>query len=268
MSSNKKNERRAEILMLTIMALSAICCVILIVCIGFKGSLFSPDFELPRQNEAADQSTAVAEEEKESPSSGVIYIDMDRNTDYAGENTENRETISSKPAGGMDYERYIFVGDSRYVGMSACAGAQDVFIAEVGEGYAFLLRQLDSIRSQCSEKTAVIIGLGVNDMSGDFSQKYIQTLNQLCAELPGDVFFMSVNPVNEGIEQKNGYHITNMSIDTFNEKLRAGLDGRIGFIDTNSFLKGDGFVSTDGLHYNNETYSKIYDYIKINVMYR
>ena len=39
----------------------------------------------------------------------------------------------------------------------------------------------------------------------------------------------------------------------------------IKFIDTNSYLKENGFSSSDGLHYTKSTYNKIYSHIKNNL---
>ena len=37
-----------------------------------------------------------------------------------------------------EYNKFIFVGDSRYVGMKFLAGEEDIFLAESGEGFDFL----------------------------------------------------------------------------------------------------------------------------------
>ena len=48
--------------------------------------------------------------------------------------------------------------------------------------------------------------------------------------------------------------------------MQEGFDSSVRIIDTNSYLKSTGFNTVDGLHYDDSTYKKIYDYIKSNVL--
>ena len=47
--------------------------------------------------------------------------------------------------------------------------------------------------------------------------------------------------------------------------MKKSLNDKVTIIDTNSYLLKDGFNATDGLHYDDETYKKIYEYIKENI---
>ena len=58
-----------------------------------------------------------------------------------------------------------------------------------------------------------------------------------------------------------GYDNLNSSIDTFNSKLKSGLSSNITYIDTNNYMKKNGFTATDGLHYDSATSKKVYNYI-------
>ncbi len=162
-----------------------------------------------------------------------------------------------------EYSKYVFVGDSRYVGMSKVAdpSSNDTFICMNGMGHNYLVEQMNNIILACNSNTALIIGLGVNDLNYNASA-YIQTINNMASTLNCDIYYMLVNPVDELKEQGTGYTVTNQRIEAFNEKLKNGLVSSIKIIDTNSYLIKNGFVTVDGLHYNPETYKKIYDYIK------
>lgn len=162
------------------------------------------------------------------------------------------------------YEKYVFVGDSRYVGMSYMAQEQDVFICRNNMGYDYLIEQMDNIRRACDENTALIIGLGVNDINYS-SDNYIAKINEMARQMECTIYYMLVNPVDEEKETLYGYNVKNDKIDAFNQKMINGLDSSVGIIDTSSYLKGTGFLTVDGLHYATETYRAIYDYIKLNL---
>lgn len=163
-----------------------------------------------------------------------------------------------------DFDKYVFVGDSRYRGMMFMADESDVFICENGRGYDFLLEQMGSIKWECDENTALIIGLGVNDSHYNVD-KYLTTLSDMADTMDCQIYYMLVNPVDEAVEEYNGYHVLNENIDIFNERMKNELDERIGIIDTNSYLLESGFDTMDGLHYTNDTYEKIYNFIKSEV---
>lgn len=171
------------------------------------------------------------------------------------------EESAEEPA---DYEKYVFVGDSRYVGMSVMAQESDVFISEKNMGYGYLVDQMDTIKRICDEKSALIIGLGVNDINYS-SDNYVAKLNEMASQMDCQIYYMLVNPVDETKEALYGYSVRNDKIDAFNEKMIRELDPRIRIIDTNSYLKSVGYLTVDGLHYATETYRTIYDYIKASL---
>lgn len=150
-----------------------------------------------------------------------------------------------------DYSEWYWIGDSRTVGMSYSVSID--CLAKVGEGIAFFRRNYDQI-CKIRNKT-VIINLGVNDVYN--SKAYIDLYNGL----PGDfldnnkVIVLSVNPCS------GNYSYLNNSIVTFNNALAGGLDSRITFLDSYSFMMRNGFGTTDGLHYTSATYVDIYNFV-------
>ncbi len=176
--------------------------------------------------------------------------------------TPVKQTATKESAVPKNINKFIFVGDSRYVAMSMYAEDEDIFIAENGMAYSYLKSQLSTIKKRATKNSAVIIGLGVNDAKYCDPQDYIDTVNKLAKDLPCTVCYMLVNPVDEEKERAHGYSVTNKQINTFNNALKKGLSDDVIIIDTNSYLKKEGYKTEDGLHYDNATYKLIYDYIK------
>ncbi len=154
---------------------------------------------------------------------------------------------------------YIFIGDSRFVGMNDACGISDTenrfVIAMIGEGYDFLvntaLQEAEDIVNENSDITnwKYIVCLGVNDLYN--VNKYIDKYNELKSTV--DLVLVSVNPIE--------YHssITNENIDEFNNKIK-NIEG-IQYIDTNYTLCTEGFSTVDGIHYTSDTYKLIYNTI-------
>ena len=95
----------------------------------------------------------------------------------------------------------------------------------------------------------------------DWSQKpIISVLNKLGEKLRqrgASVYFMTVNPVDEGLEASYGYTVKNTVVVDFICKLAKSLTG-YGIIDTYDYLVDHGFKATDGIHYAADTYKVIY----------
>lgn len=162
-------------------------------------------------------------------------------------------------------KKYIFVGDSRYVGMKKFADKNDIFIAENGQGFEFLNDNLEKIYEYADENSIVIIGLGVNDYGVNY-RNYIKTVNMMANSLECPVYYMLINPVDEEKQVQYGYTVYNEMIDKYNKLMMNGFNSNVRIIDTNSYLKEDGFTAADGLHYDSTTYKKIYNYIKSNAI--
>jgi len=158
-------------------------------------------------------------------------------------------------------DKFIFVGDSRFVGMETYKTEKDKFVCKTSEGLSYFKRQEATIKSAETDNSVVIIGLGVNDLGAD---NYVQYVNSLSSSLKSQIYFLTVNPVEESKANNNGYSRTNSEIDAFNTTIKNNAkDYKI--IDTNSYLKENGYTTVDGLHYDSATYKKIYNYIKSQI---
>ncbi len=231
--------------------------------------------------EDADEEQTEEESESENDKTELEgQIEVDVSIEYTSgevseETTTSEETEeiaessldenASDDASQQGVTRYIFVGDSRYVGMSVLAQADDIFIAEEGMGYYYMVEHEADIKAAIIPGSVLIIGMGVNDVKSNVTDLYIQKINEWAQTLGISVYYMLVNPVDEATEAQHSYDITNDEIDEFNAALKAGLVG-VHIIDTNSYIKNEGFVTRDGVHYNTETYQKIYSYIRAQVL--
>lgn len=149
----------------------------------------------------------------------------------------------------------IFVGDSRTVGMEYAVNNDDyTWICEVGKGYYWLKENIDQVDDYAQPGTKVIINLGVNDLGN--ASKYVELINSyvdLWTSEGIEIYYSAVTPVGDTT-------VTNEQIESFNETLQAGLDSRVTWIDSYTYLLENGFSSSDGLHYNNATYKNLYNY--------
>lgn len=184
------------------------------------------------------------------------------NIDMGGYNTENTKN-ETNTQNNQQITKTIFVGDSRTVGMelSVADDPSDVWSSKGSMGLSWMKSTgIPNIESEIKSGSAVVILMGVNDLYK--KDQYISYLNENSAkwkEKGAQVYFVSVNPT------EGSYSNLNDDIDSFNQKLRSNLTSNIKYIDCNSYLKSNGFSTTDGLHYTTDTYNKIYNYIKSNL---
>lgn len=189
-----------------------------------------------------------------------------------------------------NYGRVYFIGDSRTVGMQRALGSQAPsnvkFICKGSQGlswfrstsstggYKQLIRDLQKQPKRM--KKAVVMNLGANDMGN--INIYIQYMKALSKKLKKEynctMYYMSVNPVNSAmINAYEGAHLrTENQVKSFNNSiyrnLCSGKNKYFTYINTCSNLQKYGWISDrnnagiyDGLHYSNETYLRIYDYV-------
>lgn len=159
-------------------------------------------------------------------------------------------------------DSYIFVGDSRMVGMSASVDSSNVtYIAKSGMGYSWLKSTAGpELKSYLKSDpyVKVVLALGVNDLGN--IQSYITYYKSLIKKYPDTQFtVLSVNPVNEKKEASRGYSIKNSRIKAFNKKLKASFGSA--YLNSNKYMTQQGFDTVDGLHYTKETYFALYVYI-------
>lgn len=171
----------------------------------------------------------------------------------------NKKKIEKEGKKDLDF---IFFGDSRIVGMQSVINSDDIFVAEAGQGYSYFMENLNNVLNKYTDDSIIIIEFGVNDLYN--VDLYIDVVNDI-AKKGYNICYLTIYPINENISMQIGYTITNNQIDNFNNKLKNNLDKNVKIIDTNKFLKENGFNTNDGLHYDDETYLMIYNYVKNNL---
>lgn len=162
---------------------------------------------------------------------------------------------SARPAG----QTYLFIGDSRFVGMQDIVGSNGnvYWIDRVGAGSELYFEYQEALQN-CDRNVVVIYNLGVNDLNADLAVQALTDLSNLGFR---HVWFSTVGPVNEEVASSYGYTITNDQIVQFNEQVVANLPSAIGVVDSFYHLWYNGFTATDGLHYDGDTYAEWYGFL-------
>ena len=162
-----------------------------------------------------------------------------------------------------DVSSFVFVGDSRFVGMkNAIKGRVDgdvEFVAKVGEGLAWFKKIAPDLYKKKGK--IIVFNFGVNDLHN--ASKYVDFYNSMPKDFMENntLVFMTVNPVNEAKEAEHGFKVKNTDIEKFNSKMKAGLDkGHFQIIDSNTYMQLNNYQTTDGLHYFNDTYRMIFEF--------
>lgn len=181
-----------------------------------------------------------------------VYVTLPTNTsEEVVEVVESGDPTATTPlymaAEEVDFSTFVFVGDSRTVGMASVVPMNT--IAEVGVGYSFLMAHRNEILQL--ENTNIVFNLGVNDLAN--LDSYIEFFQGLPEEFTwnNNLYVVSVNPCS------GEYEHMNEDIIYFNVQLSDSLPSLIRFIDTYSYLSEVGFSSPDGLHYSESTYQTI-----------
>lgn len=156
---------------------------------------------------------------------------------------------------------YIYVGDSRYIGLDMYTGLSKIpnvwMVAKVAKGYGWLKSsaqsQVDSIEASNPQITRwyEVYTLGINDPGnmGKYAEWYLQRA------LSGhNVVLVSVNPI------ERHKSITNELISGFNQTIAStGLP----YIDSYSYLIDKGYKTADGVHFDKKTNQLINCYVTI-----
>lgn len=181
------------------------------------------------------------------------------------------------------FNKVYMVGDSRTVdtkrALKSSIPSNVTFIARGGQGLAWFKREgyPSLIRSVSkrprSERKAVIINLGVNDLNN--SKAYVTYMRKVSAALKKyncKMYYLSVNPVNSTmIKARRKKFRSEASIAAFNkviyEQLCSGKNRSFTYINTCTRLQKYGWSSNrhnagihDGLHYSDQTYLRIFNY--------
>ena len=151
----------------------------------------------------------------------------------------------------------VMIGASRTDMMNDVVENDNItWICEIGMGYKwFRDTALKTLQEQMNGNEDIFVWLGVNDVYN--ISNYISLLNE---EIPkwkaqgADVYIVAVGQVT-----KDPY-VTNEEIEDFNARMKKEVAGAK-YADLYSYLKKQGYKTTDGTHYDNETTWKIYRYL-------
>ena len=149
------------------------------------------------------------------------------------------------------YTEYLFVGDSRTVGLAACVNGKGISSkAKVGAKVDYLKSILSEVTK--TRKKNVIFNFGVNDL-GNINE-YIKVYKSLPKDFikNNNVIIMSVNPTDG-----SKYGSWDNDIVNFNNRMKKNLPSGVKFLDTYTTLKKEGFKTKDGVHYKEVTYKRI-----------
>ena len=266
--SNPEEKKYKNLFKTSIMALLFL--FFIPVAINVLMGLFDETFEFAACWNAAErvsttgQDSSYIKDKNKKPSGSILPDPDDYETGDKPASTGGNSGSSSSGSSSTNtsINKVIFVGDSRTVGMSQSVGANsDVWSCKSSMGLNWMKSTgIPNIDSQITSGSAVVVLMGVNDLYQ--VNNYITYMNSLVSGVSsrgGKLYFVSVNPTSKSKEYMN------QDIDSFNAKMRQGLSSQIRYIDTNSYLKANGFSSGDGVHYSVNTYKDIYNYIKRNL---
>ena len=164
------------------------------------------------------------------------------------------------------HEGVIILGDSRTCYMARFMGINDnienyAAISCGGEGYGFLAgmaipeaEKLEALYPDTCWK--YVIASGLNDM--ERVRDYGKLYRKLLAD-GKDVYFMSINPIEEDKDMGFGYK--NSTIVDFNRYMRK-IVPQARYIDS---YKNVRFVTVDGVHNDEATSRKLFEYIQKTV---
>ncbi len=230
-----------------------------------KNSSSSSKSNSNSNNSSSSSSKSNSNSNNSSSSSSKSSSSSNNSSSSSSKSSNNSNNSSSSSSNkNSTYNKVILIGDSRFYGQSnyKFENSKTTYIAKSGEGLKFLKNSNSKIKSYDSDSTAFVINLGVNDLYN--VNNYISYINSLALSLKGDVYYLSVNPVDEVKESYNGYSVKNSTINDFNSKMKNDLKN-VTYLDSNSYLKSNGFDTVDGVHYTKDTYQKIYNFIASKV---
>ncbi len=176
---------------------------------------------------------------------------------------------SSQSFAAGEGHQIIFVGDSRTLGCRDAFGKSlrkdnCIFVGKVGEGCAWFLDEGIILMGQAIAEhpgLPVVLNFGVNDP--DQISQYLSTYHDMIEDFPDtDFYFLSVNPVEEDMMREmemNVDLINNDTIAILNQAIQSEWPER--YINSASMLEEDGFETVDGIHFTEECYIAIHDFV-------
>lgn len=235
-------------------------------------------FRMKDENESRIKATAEAEETTAEAEETAASEESLSDTEAEAATAETIETWGILQAATDDWassEPRIFMGDSRMVYLSrfVSVGANDLFISKGAMSFDWFrdtaVPELERTL-YVNPSYKVIINMGVNDCANNtagwkdyFAEDYAVLINELIEKYPETKFYYaSVGPVSG--DYRSNYRslkkdAVNSMVDYFNQSIQGLCFAN--YIDLGEYLKNDGFTTMDGIHYDQATCQKIYDYI-------
>ena len=137
-------------------------------------------------------------------------------------------------------DNWLFIGDSRFEFWYKW-GFYGTYIAKSGQGLNMIYDNYDEIISYRNYN--VVFNLGANQWWSGW--EYVNLLNSLPDEFTKNnhIVVVSVTPAD------GRFSYLNPSFDNYNEIVRNNLRQDYEYFDLASYLKDNGFITADGLHY-------------------
>lgn len=150
-----------------------------------------------------------------------------------------------------EYSDWVFVGDSRTVGMGISVSGITT-MAKVGGNYKYFSSLISNIKKLHNKN--IVLWFGVNDLNN--VSKYVMAYNDLCFTMTDcKIIVATVGPT------RGSYAKLMPDIQDFNAALKDRLNHNITIVDVCSKMIRGTYTSPDGLHYNSKTYKCVYNYI-------
>lgn len=293
-ASRRKRRRYSAFRLSVVLMFYLICIVVSFVVYAMKFDFSS------KKAENASLETPVTENVIVTDAEGNTVTDTDGNTvtekndiepsspeDVPANSSSRNPVRESEKQPDTYLENSVFIGDSITTGLSGYkfVSSENV-LASVGlridnittekvsnPRYSEQVMVHDALKQIKPENVYILLGSnGVSWINNDDMLKsYGEFIDSIKAELPDtDIYIISITPVGTMKEQidtvANG-KVLNSEIDSFNTKLLSLADEKeVWYVDVNSVLKDENGklpndVTSDGMHFNKDTYTKFVDYI-------
>lgn len=193
----------------------------------------------------------------------AIVAEQDKNNHTNNSSSDNGNSSNNNK---KDYT--ILVGDSRVVGMCNYVKVKsntDCSVAEVSkEASWFKNTAYSKIKEKLSSNpnSYVVIYMGTNDLGtiDNSTSIYAEYENKLANEYPNaKVVVVSVTPIIDGKVKNYKGIVNDANAVKFNNTLSTKLNSNVSYCDIHD--KKLGYSAKDGVHYNENTYKKIYNSI-------
>ncbi len=216
----------------------------------------------------------------EDPEIGVLYVPYD----YA-------LPVPESEAAELSYfERCVFIGDSRMLGLVRYTDVEPINYCSVGfsvaeydkAAFVKLNGENFTVKEALRENNdfdAVYVATGLNEL-GWTMDNFVNKYKEMIADIKGvagnrPIYLQSIMPVTVSFEVSrimNPFKLKNSSVPEFNEKLKEiAEEYRVFYLDCSGlFVLEDGTLdpgkSTDGAHLTREAYAKQLDFYKTHVV--